>query len=221
MFLVQSVFYFRRLSLRGRFGLIYVVAAPISGVLIYLLFGISSDYSSIFASAILLYYLFLYIYMSKTDPLTGLSNRQCFYRDSKVLSSKITAVASVDMNELKWINDTKGHSAGDAALKTVADCITVGSGRQKAVYRVGGDEFVVFYFGKSAEDAEADIERMRAKLADTPYVCAFGYAMHPAGEDVDITLSKADEAMYADKSALKRAVLEKGGKLHRRCDDLK
>ena len=55
------------------------------------------------------------------------------------------------MNELKWINDTRGHEAGDAAIKAVADCLMQGAGVSKHAYRVGGDEFVLLYVDKDEE----------------------------------------------------------------------
>ncbi|MCR4961476.1 MAG: diguanylate cyclase [Lachnospiraceae bacterium] len=69
----------------------------------------------------MIYYLSLYVLTAKEDTLTHLLNRQCYYADSEKEKDMITAVVSVDMNDLKKINDTHGHDAGDKALKTVAE----------------------------------------------------------------------------------------------------
>ena len=103
--------------------LISIIAASI-GVLLNIIFEIDVDYSTLFASLLLIYYLSLYVLTAKEDTLTHLLNRQCYYSDSDKLKDQITAVVSVDMNDLKKINDTQGHDAGDKALYTVSECLT-------------------------------------------------------------------------------------------------
>ena len=219
IFLIQTAIYFKAFRGQDRASVLYVILIPASGVVLYYLMEYTNDYSSIFTSAILLYYLFLYIHMAKTDALTGLMNRHCFYRDAKSQRQKMTGVLSVDMNELKWLNDTLGHDAGDRALKTVSDILMDKSGPRRSVYRIGGDEFTILYFGQTESEIQEDVERMRAKLKETPYVCAFGYAIPAADEPFDDVLRRADQLMYENKSELKRQVLESGGTLHRRHDD--
>ena len=106
------------------------------------------------------------------------------------------------MNDLKKINDTQGHDAGDKALKTVAECLTPNRLRNKKVYRIGGDEFAIFYLNKKEETVLKDIELMREELSKTPYVCAFGYEMV---EDKDVlgAMQIADREMYSNKAKLK------------------
>ncbi len=67
------------------------------------------------------------MHMSKIDSMTGMMNRQTFYHDTAEIPKKLTGICSADMNELKWINDTQGHEAGDKAIKTVAEwgCRTI------------------------------------------------------------------------------------------------
>ncbi|MCR4896627.1 MAG: PAS domain-containing protein [Lachnospiraceae bacterium] len=181
--------------------LISIVAASI-GALLHVVFDIYADYSTLFASLLLIYYLSLYVLTAKEDPLTHLMNRQCYYADSENLKEHITAVVSVDMNDLKKINDTQGHDVGDQALQTVADCLTVTRLKNKKVYRIGGDEYAIFYLGRTEEQVKSDIELMRAALAQTPYVCAFGYRMVEKGE-VEKAMISADQAMYSNKAELK------------------
>ena len=219
VFMVQNIRRFRSHTGGERGFLIYLWVAATAGVLLYLLLGTSMDYSSIFASCLLLYYLFLYIHSAKVDPLTGLMNRQCYYRElGDPGGDKACAVVSVDMNELKWLNDTLGHDAGDAGLVAVAKCLQLGDLRNKDVYRVGGDEFLILYYDLTPEQVLADVEVMRTGLAKTQYVCAFGAAFPGEKYDLEHMAVEADAAMYADKARLKQAVLDQGGELHPRVD---
>lgn len=181
--------------------LISIIAASI-GVVLHIIFDIDVDYSTLFASLLLIYYLSLYVLTAKEDTLTRLLNRQCYYADSERLKDQVTAVVSVDMNDLKVINDTQGHDAGDKALKTVAECLAKNKLKNKKVYRIGGDEYAIFYLNKTEEDVKKDIEMMRSELALTPYVCAFGYEM-VENKDIDSAMLSADREMYANKTRIK------------------
>ena len=136
-----------------------------------------------------------------------------------MVSNKLTAVCSADLNELKWINDSEGHEAGDLAIKTVAECLLKKGGHEKVAYRVGGDEFIILYYEMDEKMVQADIAFMREELSKTKYVCAFGYSMMEGKTDIEDCLRESDKAMYKNKSDIKRAVLEAGGKLHRRAED--
>ena len=218
IFMIRCALHKGQNHLRDRIVAIYLVLGAVLGVVLYEIFDVTDDYSAIFTSAILLYYLYLYIHMANLDPLTELLNRKCYYKDISSYAGRISAVASVDMNELKWVNDTQGHAAGDLAIRTIAVCLAVNSGKSKTVYRVGGDEFMVLYYGKSEEQVVADVKAMRDALAETPYVCAFGYAMTNGSNDIESVIRESDGRMYEDKAQLKQAVLEQGGELHERED---
>lgn len=222
VFLILNLLNFKKTYRSERFGIVYVVLSGLLGVVLFTVFTKYdvNDFSDIFAAEIVLYYLFLYIHAANIDTLTGLLNRQCFYRDLRSQPKSVGAVASVDMNELKWLNDTEGHGAGDAALRAVAGALNADSGVRKTVYRVGGDEFEILYHTREPGQVAGDIALMREKLAETPYVCAFGYACRTGPEKLDELVKIADRAMYEDKSQIKKEILEKGGKLHRRVDDL-
>lgn len=75
------------------------------------------------AVSTLFYYLFLYTERTKCDPLTGLFNRETYTTDLKKLNRYINAIIQLDMNGLKYLNDTFGHQAGDKALVTLAGII--------------------------------------------------------------------------------------------------
>ena len=215
-FLIRNFMFFRKYSPVNRLLLVYITVGALACVVLYYVFNVTDDYGAIFASAILLYYLCLYIQMAKTDPMTLLSNRQCFYQDIRSRAGRITGVTSIDMNELKFINDTFGHEAGDTALITVSKIFWDNCGPNGVVYRVGGDEFVVIYTSTNDEEALSAIDRMREKLAETRYICAFGYAPKPQIEDVETALREADRLMYENKASIKKEMLERGETVHYR-----
>lgn len=65
--------------------------------------------------SIVFFYIILYSHDNRLDPLTGLLNRQAFYDDCKLSGKSVRAVASLDMNGLKELNDTQGHKAGTSS----------------------------------------------------------------------------------------------------------
>ncbi len=202
MFVGAYLVRYSRSGAAERKGILISIIVSMIGVVCHIIFEIDVDYSTLFASLLIIYYLSLYVLTAKEDTLTQLLNRQCYYADMENLNEQITAVVSVDMNDLKKINDTQGHSAGDKALKTVSECLTKSRLKNKKVYRVGGDEYAIFYLGKPEETVKKDIENMQAALAETPYVCAFGYKMVKDG-DVNLAMLEADREMYTNKAILK------------------
>lgn len=219
VFLLRSWQTFRRSGGREQVMILFIVFSGVGGVALAVLTGGSSDYSALFTAELLLYYLFLYIQKARVDTLTGLQNRQSYIRDLRKKAGSITAVVSVDMNELKWINDSRGHDAGDAALETVATCLFEHRGSSGTVYRTGGDEFLILYHEKEPDKVLSYVAEMRAAMAETPYTCAFGCAFRQPGEIVDATEARADKEMYADKARLKAEALARGETLHPRTDD--
>lgn len=218
VFLIKNFFYLKSFETKTKIIVGYIIIVPLLGVLLYILTNYSGNYTPILTSSLILYYLFLYIQNSRVDSLTGLLNRQCYYQDMNSVFERITAVASIDMNELKYYNDTFGHAKGDEALRTISNVLKKYCGKGGHVYRVGGDEFMILYYGAIESDVIKNIEKMRLEMSKTEYVCAFGYAMRVEG-DIEETILISDKRMYIDKSELKKKILEKGGELHRRKDD--
>ncbi|MBQ7463622.1 MAG: PAS domain-containing protein [Lachnospiraceae bacterium] len=204
LFLAAFTYRYARYGTAERKGVFVSIFAAAVGVVLHIIFEVDADYSTLFASILLIYYLSLYVLTAKEDTLTHLLNRQCYYSDSEKLKDQISAVVSVDMNDLKKINDNQGHDAGDAALMTVADCLTKRNLKKKKVYRIGGDEYAIFYLGKTEEEVKKDIEDMREKLSKTKYVCAFGYEMvNGSDHDIHNAMRLADREMYLNKAKLK------------------
>ena len=202
VFVVYNFLYFRRSAPADLWVLAVIFLLPVAGVLLYVLTDSGRDYNAIFISAMVLYYMYVYIHMSKIDPLTSLLNRQGYYKAIQTNRS-ITGVVSVDMNDLKVLNDTYGHEAGDKALRAVSDVMRDYCGHGGTVYRVGGDEFMIFYNATGEEEIRTAIETMRAKMAEMTYMCAFGYSMTRPDATIEDTIRESDEKMYADKVRMK------------------
>lgn len=151
-----------------------------------------------------------------TDPLTRIWNRRGFLtmaRDSLALCDRQGeggTLACLDLDGFKQINDRFGHAAGDAALERFAFGMSQCFRSTDVFARIGGDEFVAWMPGASAEAAQVATARLADWLADReqalelPYRSRFsvGFVAHAAGGNGDIQalLSQADAAMYAMKS---------------------
>lgn len=204
LFLVYNIIYFKHYAKSTRHVVIFIVAGSLLGIIVYMSYLEQYDFTDIFTAGIVLYYLCFYIHLAKIDPLTSLLNRQSYYQDMKSHNDSITGAASIDMNNLKTINDSQGHEAGDLAIITISDVLWKNCGRKGIVYRIGGDEFVVLYSNASEEEVKESISNMRTKMSETAYSCAYGYHMRLKGESIDDVVNQADHKMYEDKATLKR-----------------
>ena len=116
------------------------------------------------------------------------------------------------MNDLKWMNDNKGHQSGDAALIAIAQSFCKVTGKKERVYRIGGDEFVIIFRKNSTEEMNKLLARLKAGVDETGYSCAFGLSFNKAPDEM---LAESDELMYQDKARIKKE-LEQQGIIHRR-----
>lgn len=142
------------------------------------------------------------------DSLTRTYNRRYYDEQLKGLIRCNDAVAMVDMDNFKAINDTYGHLAGDAALKAVAE-ILISSSRSldatDSVVRYGGDEFFVVYRDIAKNAFAERLERIRQEVERTVlegypqirFTVSIGGIHCPNGR-IDVT-QKADEALYLAK----------------------
>jgi diguanylate cyclase (GGDEF)-like protein len=142
------------------------------------------------------------------DTLTGLPNRRAFMTRlarETATSGGDFALIVCDMDNLKDVNDTYGHEAGDVALRLLADALRTGLRRTDEAYRVGGDEFGVVLAGASRLDAERVYRRLAAEVAACTHPsslaieASFGIAVHEPGETPKELMSRADAALYRAK----------------------
>jgi diguanylate cyclase (GGDEF)-like protein len=118
------------------------------------------------------------------------------------------AVALLDLDHFKTVNDTKGHAIGDCVLKAVAERITETLREEQIVGRIGGEEFVVLLPDTTPQQALSAIERVRRSVAqpiDTPagpVSVTLSGGIAPLGEKelVEAAIDHADKAMYRAKS---------------------
>ena len=141
--------------------------------------------------------------MSITDQGTGLMNRVAYEKCLRKSDQRVIAPAAciyIDANGLHEINNERGHEAGDQLLRAVAERLREQFPRDD-LYRVGGDEFVVF----PAPAAEAEYEaRMRAvseSLAAQGYSISYGIAVCEAANGLRELVREADEKMLGSKRA--------------------
>src|SRR5258708_24579955 len=92
------------------------------------------------------------------DPLTGLGNRKQFsQRLSAILGAPRRtgrdALMFIDVDEFRLVNDTKGHAAGDQALKSLADNLRCAFANPNTLYRVGSDEFCIILHDLDSKEA--------------------------------------------------------------------
>ena len=156
-----------------------------------------------YAVSITFYYLFFHTQITKRDVLTQAFNRRCFYDDAKRDFIRIKGVISFDLNNLKILNDTKGHACGDEALINVASIVRRNIPLGCTLYRTGGDEFIVICLKHDQKTLEDLVEKLRSEIAKTSYSCAFGLAMIAENETFDSLCKRADSLMYEDKIRIK------------------
>lgn len=157
-------------------------------------------------------------FMAHHDLLTGLPNRTLLTDrlNQAILQTELhnpwVSVVFVDLDNFKFVNDSLGHAAGDAVLKTVAqrmlDCVRA----TDAVVRLGGDEFVILLNDMPANTDAISATLHQIKVAITAPItingqtfhitCSMGVATFPDdGPDSETLIANADAAMYKAKDA--------------------
>lgn len=155
------------------------------------------------AVALVFYYLYLNTQQFKKDPMTHVLNRRCFFLDAENNMDHLSAVISIDLNNLKQWNDKYGHAKGDEAICTLARCTQKVLPRNCFLYRTGGDEFMILCFHKKENTINQLPHNIKAEMANTPFSCSIGLAYNNLQEDFNELCSRADNAMYQDKSHMK------------------
>jgi len=154
--------------------------------------------------------------ISDTDELTGIYNVRAFnsiaQRDFHLAErhSRSTCVMMVDSDNLKKVNDTYGHDAGDQLIKHVVKCIKAELRSTDVVARYGGDEFVCLLPETDSAAAELVAERIRRHIAGQPLrigdtaiatSVSIGIAAYPEhGPHYNMLTKNADRALYAGKA---------------------
>ena len=177
----------------------------ISGFLAEFLFALRGILTGVVALDITFYYLYLHIEHFRFDALTGIFNRDAFIADvDEYDNGDISHIMSIDLNDLKKLNDTYGHGAGDKALKAIAKALKDSCLNDCYVYRVGGDEFAAICLHRKTEEIVAMTDEMYKAVEAAGYSCAVGYAEWGAGKTFTEVYKEADDMMYSTKRAMKK-----------------
>lgn len=160
-----------------------------------------------------------YRQLASKDLMTGLDNRNAFNDLSGQIAAMHQAgwVVMMDLNNLKRVNDIHGHRAGDELIKAFAGRMqreTMALSDSK-LYRLGGDEFLLYTLEDGDFPMEAWLSRLRASfeegwpedLTARPEF-SFGAYFHDGYEQLDTAVLRADQRMYADKSRQREIGLE-------------
>jgi len=140
-----------------------------------------------------------------TDNLTGIKNRLALFLDSDELIAENISFTLIymDLDNLKKINDTYGHSAGDEYLKKFTEATIATVGSNGTIYRMSGDEFVCLY---QANQVNSFLKTFREKIVnflemDIPFLgVSIGCARFPRdASTINDLIKKADQVMYRVK----------------------
>lgn len=156
---------------------------------------------------------------AERDAMTGLYNRATFQRvaDERLSRARRNAgrcaVAIMDLDGLKRLNDTQGHAAGDHVLQMVARAMAATLRSSDVAGRYGGDEFVVFLDRCDAEEARSIVQRIRASTIALSQSVGGGISLSAGiapfpdgGDDIDALIRAADMTLLAVKRAGKNDV---------------
>jgi diguanylate cyclase len=152
-----------------------------------------------------------------TDPLTGIATRYAMLpriREEHQRVQRTGLVSSIcmaDLDHFKQINDTHGHSAGDAVLEAISAYLVANLRRYDQVCRYGGEEFVLMLPNTEPKQAVPIVDRLRRGLGElriqlqtgehVTVTASFGIAPLIPDQPIDASIERADQAMYAAKRA--------------------
>lgn len=161
--------------------------------------------------------------LASTDAMTGLLNRRSGMRRLSEAWSAATrhpaplAVAMVDVDHFKQVNDRFGHARGDAAIRHVAAVLQDQARDTDIVARIGGEEFLVILPQTDAAQAMVCLERTRQRMQrarchadghEMTLTVSIGIAQRtPECTDVELLLQQADKALYSAKDAGRNRIM--------------
>lgn len=145
------------------------------------------------------------------DKLTNSLNREYFEQNYQSLieqyrnEGEYFALAILDIDHFKSVNDTYGHDVGDEVLKKMVLVIKKFSRKEDILIRWGGEEFVMILKVKSEESLEKALNHIRQVIQFESFekvgkvTCSFGATVYSDKEDIETTIKRADNALYTSK----------------------
>lgn len=146
--------------------------------------------------------------LSLTDPLTGLPNRRALMEAASAANPHLLALVIFDIDRFKRVNDTYGHIAGDAVIRSVGQMMAAELGPFGNVARIGGEEFALLSAGAPLERLANQLIAFCERIGSTPIVAnglslrvtiSAGVAVREPGRSFEELYAEADRALYAAK----------------------
>jgi diguanylate cyclase (GGDEF)-like protein len=151
--------------------------------------------------------------LSTTDPLTNIKNRNmynealCFELELNKRAKYNTAFLFIDIDSFKEINDTYGHDAGDLVLKELVLILEETIRKTDMIFRIGGEEFVIFVkeikkenLEKLANEIRLHVENFDSKISHK-FTISIGATMFNPNDTKDTIFKRVDEALYKSKGS--------------------
>ena len=164
--------------------------------------------------------------ISETDELTGIYNVRAFTsladrtHKQSIRYGHAYSILMIDSDNLKVVNDSFGHEAGNRLLKLIVTCVQQGLRETDVFARYGGDEFVVVLAQTPTDGAFQVAERIRKAIANMPLdthgkdvaiTVSIGVASFPAhGAELAVIMNRADQALYRSKNRGRNCVSVSG-----------
>lgn len=200
-------------------GLIYFFASILISTVIY-----NYHYQEIAENIVLEEINLKLNYLSDHDPLTGLLNRRSFRIQAAEKMKFITETEKpavlilMDIDHFKYINDKYGHPIGDIVLKEISHILTEHIGADDLATRWGGEEFLIFLFHTSADEAYALANNIRLAVQNKiilddklqmQITASFGISIlkNNLSNTFDISYKAADAALYQAKNQGRNRVI--------------
>jgi len=154
-----------------------------------------------------------------TDPLTSLLNRSLLEKtleqavEQNERSNIPMALAAFDLDHFKEINDNHGHYIGDKILKDVAEIFINRCRKVDRVFRIGGDEFLVYFYNTNQQQALHIADELKEKieeidcLKDEKITVSIGMANLIKGESCQTWLKRSDTKLYEAKNSGKSCIV--------------
>ncbi|WP_166268802.1 GGDEF domain-containing protein [Marinobacter caseinilyticus] len=151
--------------------------------------------------------------LATLDPLTGVKNRRAMEEELKAAAATYNrnglsyALAILDLDHFKRINDEFGHAVGDEVLIDCVNLIAHNTRQADQLFRFGGEEFVLLLPGVDDEGMRSVMDNLHATLRRSlkspagPVTASYGLALLRPGENADRWLERADEALYLAKDS--------------------
>ena len=154
-----------------------------------------------------------------TDDLTGINNSRSFYVElaNELIRSHryghVFSLAYLDIDDFKYVNDTKGHLEGDRLLIEVAKCLKISLRKTDTAARLGGDEFACLFPETNQESANIAFENvshmLQKRMKEHGWDVTFSAGLvtfETIPDDIKEALNAADELMYSVKNGEKNNI---------------